>query len=81
MKRSREYRFEQKERVIKNRLKLIKNTFNSIIDKYDGKLNILNKDDPYDCGKRQCGMCRSCKKQHAKDINRKVPLEDDQDEQ
>jgi hypothetical protein len=80
MKRSREFRFEQKEKFIKKRLKDVKNAGTSgMLENFLNKKNILSKKDGFDCGKRQCGLCRTCKKQHKKDLERKLPLEDNTD--
>lgn len=76
MKRSREYRFEQKEKIIKRRLRLVKDAFPDMTETYQNKKNYLATHDPFDCGHAQCGLCRTCKKQHKKDQERKLPLED-----
>lgn len=76
MKRSREYRFAQKERVIKNRLRLVRDAFPDMIQTYENKKNYLGTHDPFDCGKANCQLCRYHKKDFDKKIKLKLPLED-----
>ena len=79
MKRSRAYRIKTKEKIIKKRLKLVKNIEPCRVEHFQSKMNYLSTHDPFDCGKTQCGLCRTCKKQHKKDLKRKQPLEDNED--
>jgi hypothetical protein len=79
MKRSREYRFEQKERVIKKRFRLVKDTFPDMTENYQNKKNYLATHDPFDCGKSNCQLCRTHKKEWDKIKKMKLPLEDNED--
>jgi hypothetical protein len=76
MKRSREYRFEQKERVIKNRKKLMKVTG---LEHSKNDDNRYSKAHPYDCGISNCQRCRTHKKEWDKVKKMKLPLEDNED--
>ncbi len=79
MKRSREYRFKQKERVIKNRVKLCKQI------RYSPQTMVnepsrMDKKRPFDCGNANCQTCRHHKKDWDKIKKMKLPMEDDCDE-
>ena len=54
MKKSRAYNREQRDRVIKNRKRLIRDMQTSDGVKPDGK---YAKHHPFDCGKSDCGLC------------------------
>ena len=54
MKRGKAFRIEQKERVIKNRKRLMKET--DLHHRHEDD-NRYNKRHPYDCGKTDCGCC------------------------
>jgi hypothetical protein len=54
MTRSREYNREQRERVIKNRKRLIRDMKMSDGIKHDGE---YAKRHPYDCGHKDCPLC------------------------
>ena len=55
MKRDRAFRIEQKERVIKNRKNLIKET--GLEHSKQHQNNRYNKKHPYDCGNADCLLC------------------------
>lgn len=55
MKRDRAFRIDQKERVIKNRKRLMKDT--DLHHRNEHQDNRYNKRHPYDCGNPQCLIC------------------------
>lgn len=59
MSRDRGFRREQRERVIRNRRKLVKETDKSLsaFREEKAEYNRYNKRHPYDCGKTDCGVC------------------------
>lgn len=78
MKRSREYRFEQRERVIKNRIKLCSHKRHPPQAMVD-EPSRMDKKRPFDCGRANCQMCRTHKKEWDKIKKMKFPLEDNED--
>jgi hypothetical protein len=62
MSRDRGYNREQRERVIKNRKRLMKDTDLHHRSEEDGR---YAKRHPYDCGKTDCGVCHPHKKNKA----------------
>jgi hypothetical protein len=55
MKRDRGFRRQQRERVIKNRKRLMKDT--NLQHRHEEQENRYNKRHPYDCGRTDCGCC------------------------
>ncbi|MCE5317410.1 MAG: hypothetical protein LLG04_08635 [Parachlamydia sp.] len=62
MTRDRGYRRKQRDRVIKNRKKLVRDLDGEGCWKYEGK---YGKHHPYDCGKTDCMLCHAHKKNKA----------------
>lgn len=78
MKRSRTYRIHQKERVIKNRIRLVKESQPSASNglacvRYRQQLAIRH---PYDCGKTDCKLCRKDRKEVKRNKIRNRIIED-----
>ena len=57
MKRDRAFRIEQRERVIKNRVKLKKDT--NLVHRHEDQPGRYAKRHPYDCGNPECLVCHS----------------------
>jgi hypothetical protein len=55
MKRDKAFRIEQRERVIKNRKRLMKDT--DLQHRNENQDNRYNKQHPYDCGNAACLVC------------------------
>jgi hypothetical protein len=55
MKRDRAFRIEQRERVIKNRVKLKKDT--DLVHRHEDQPGRYAKRHPYDCGNPECLVC------------------------
>lgn len=70
MKRDRAFRIEQRERVIKNRIKLKKDT--DLVHKHEDHPGRWAKQHPYDCGNPECLVCHCEKVLGLKKIEDKV---------
>jgi hypothetical protein len=55
MKRDKAFRIKQRERVIKNRVKLKKDT--DLVHRHEDQPGRYAKRHPYDCGRTDCGRC------------------------
>jgi hypothetical protein len=55
MKRDKAFRIKQRERVIKNRVKLKKDT--NLVHRHEDQPGRYAKRHPYDCGNTQCLVC------------------------
>lgn len=59
MKRNKEYRIEQEERIINNRKTLLKSVTNYPNGKLLEEPHRMAKQHPFDCGKPNCPVCHS----------------------
>lgn len=66
MNRDRGFRRQQRERVINNRKRLMRDT--DLQHKHEDQSNRYNKRHPYDCGKSGCLVCHSEKAFHEKTV-------------
>jgi hypothetical protein len=76
MKRDKGYRIHNRDRIIKNRKRLLKSLDKDLLDVLKDAENRMSKKHPLDCGNTKCGICSAYKKHPSKNKDEHDILED-----